>query len=156
MIFAIKQPHFENCTSWPWPTFWRSNIWNVNISKTVRAAAKIHETTCRFWYLPSNGLIAKIILHDLDILFQGNKLETLISLVWLVLAQKCMGRLLYIFIFAIEEHYKNYTPWPRPTFWRSKCWNVNILKTARASAKMDRSTFIDIDICQQRTPWRKL
>ena len=38
---------------------------------------------CRFWYLPSNDVIAKIALHGIDLLFEGKKFEMLISLKWL-------------------------------------------------------------------------
>ena len=37
--------HCENCTPWPWPNFLRYKIWNINISETVRARAKMHRTT---------------------------------------------------------------------------------------------------------------
>ena len=30
---------------------------------------------CRFWHVPSNGVIAKIALHDLDLLFRGKKIK---------------------------------------------------------------------------------
>ena len=38
--FAIELQHCENYTQWPLPTFWRSNIWNIKISETVRARQK--------------------------------------------------------------------------------------------------------------------
>ena len=34
---------------------------------------------CRFRHLPSNGIIAKIILHDLYLLFKGQNFTMLIS-----------------------------------------------------------------------------
>ena len=37
--------------------------------------------------MPSNGIIAKIILPDLDLLFYGKKCETLTYLKWFELAQ---------------------------------------------------------------------
>ena len=41
------------------------------ISKTVRTSAKVHKhNICRFQYLPSNIIIANVILLDLDILFE--------------------------------------------------------------------------------------
>ena len=46
--------------------------------------------------MSSNGLIAKIIHRDLDLLFEGKKFEMLISLKRLVLVQKCMGRHLLV------------------------------------------------------------
>ena len=48
----------------------------------------------------SNGAIAKIVFNEFDPLFEGQTFETLISL-QLELAQKCMGQLLQIFVFAI-------------------------------------------------------
>ena len=55
------------------------------------------------------AILQIIILHDLD-LFEGPKFETLKSLIWLELAQKCMERLLQILILAIEwRHCKNCT-----------------------------------------------
>ena len=49
----------------------RSNISNVNISKMVRASAKVQKhKICRFQYLPSNDIIVNVILFDLDLLFQ--------------------------------------------------------------------------------------
>ena len=35
-----------------------------------------------------NGVIAKIILHDLDLLFEGQQFKLIISLKWRVLAHK--------------------------------------------------------------------
>ena len=48
-IFAIKWLHCENYTSWPWPTFWRSSIWNINISEIMRAWKKILITFIDFY-----------------------------------------------------------------------------------------------------------
>ena len=33
----------KNCTPWSWHTFWRSKMWNVNISEMVRAKVKMIE-----------------------------------------------------------------------------------------------------------------
>ena len=46
-------------------------------------------------------------------------------------------------------HCENCTSWPLSTFWRSKSENVNISETVRASAKMHRTPFKDLDICKQ-------
>ena len=54
----------------------------------------IKKNICRFWHLPSNDLIAKIVLHHLDLLFEGQIFETLIILKRLELAQRCMQQLL--------------------------------------------------------------
>ena len=40
---------------------------------------KIVGDICRFWHLPSNGVIAKIILRDLDLLFEVKILNVNIS-----------------------------------------------------------------------------
>ena len=50
-----------------------------NISDTVLAGA---------FYLPLNDVIAKIVLCDLDLLFEANKFKILISLERCELAQK--------------------------------------------------------------------
>ena len=41
-------------------------FWNVNISKTVRASEKLTYDFYRSWHLPSVGIIANVVLHDLD------------------------------------------------------------------------------------------
>ena len=43
----------------------------------VRASVKYLGDFCRFGYLPSNSLTAKIVLLDIDPLFEGHKFETL-------------------------------------------------------------------------------
>ena len=51
------------------------------MSEMVRASTKMHETTfVDFDILPSNGFIGKIVLCELDLLFEGKKFEKLISL----------------------------------------------------------------------------
>ena len=67
----------------------RSNIWYVNISKTVRADVKM-----RGWHLHALMFAVKwhnvnVVLHDLDIYCQFQKFETPISRKWWKLAQKC-------------------------------------------------------------------
>ena len=54
-------------------------------------------------YLPSYGVIVKIVLGNLDLLFEGNKFQTLIYLKRFEHAQKCTGRLPLILISVIEE-----------------------------------------------------
>ena len=39
----------------------------------------MHEGVCKFWHLQSNGIIAKNVLCDLDLVFHGNKFKILIS-----------------------------------------------------------------------------
>ena len=43
LSFSIKWRHCNRCMMWPWPTFWGSQIWYVNISEmvTARIAARI-------------------------------------------------------------------------------------------------------------------
>ena len=93
----------------------------------VRANAKMHGTTfCRFRRLLSK--IDKIVLSELDLLFESKKCEMLTSLKRLELAWMCMGRLLQILTFPIEwRHYDNCTPWPWPAFLTSNIWNVETL-----------------------------
>ena len=66
--------------SWSWPTFWRSKMLNCYTSVTVRASAKCVGDICRCWYLPSNGVIAKIAHCDLELVFEGHKFLIFISL----------------------------------------------------------------------------
>ena len=113
---------------------------------------------CRFRYLPLNDNIAKTILHDRDLLLEGEKFEMLISL--RQIAKKMHGIVAYHYVdFNIcnrMKHCKNCIPWPRPTFWRSKIWNVNISEMVRASAKMYRMTFLDFDIFYRMASLREL
>ena len=53
---------------------------NVNISKTVKASAKLQDVTIfRFQHLPLNDIIVSVILFDLDLPFQGRIFQMLIS-----------------------------------------------------------------------------
>ena len=70
--------------------------------KRSELAQKCVRDICRFWHLPSNAAIAKIVLHDLDLLFEGKNLKILISLKRWEPAQKCSERLLKISLFANE------------------------------------------------------
>ena len=49
----------------------------------------------RGWYLPSNGTIAEVVLHELDLNFQGDKFEALIYQKQWELLQKCIIWLLH-------------------------------------------------------------
>ena len=123
-----------------------------SISETVRAIAKCMGDICTFWHLPWNGVIEKIVVCDLNPLFKGQKLKNLfVSETVRAIAKMCgvfcycdichrMMSLLKLFSvnFLFEgEHYK-------------------ILETVRASAKMHRTTFIYLDICQRIIPLRCL
>ena len=46
-IFAIEWLCWENFTPWPWHTFWRFEILNVNILEMVWARTKMHRPTFR-------------------------------------------------------------------------------------------------------------
>ena len=63
LIFVIEWDNCECCTSWPWPTFSRSQTWND------RKSASYDLDRC--WNLPSNGIIVNVVLRDLDLHFQG-------------------------------------------------------------------------------------
>ena len=56
----------------------------------------------RFWYVPLNGMIEKVILWDIDLLFQCKKFEMLIVCKWWELMQKCQIWHWYIFIFELN------------------------------------------------------
>ena len=71
MTFAIEWCNWENCTSWSWPTFWRSKLKNAHITETVRAGAKCTEWLLHIW------IFARFTLNDR--LFQGKIYEILIS-----------------------------------------------------------------------------
>ena len=43
-------------------------------------AQKWVDVFCRFWHLSSNGVTAKTVLCDLDLLFKGQQFKMLISL----------------------------------------------------------------------------
>ena len=74
----------------------------------------------RGWYLPSNGTIANIVLHDLDLNVQGHRFETLTSRKQWELSHKCVIGPLPRFVFAIEWHHcECCIPWP----WRSFSWS---------------------------------
>ena len=63
---------------------------------------KCKNDNCIIVNLPSNGVIAKIVLRDLDLLFEGQIFEMLKYLKRLALVQKCMERLLNIVKFTIK------------------------------------------------------
>ena len=146
LIYAIEQCHCKNYTLWPWPMFWRSTFFNFYIFEMVRASAKNvwvlyqiwnlpsndiiakvvlcdHDLICRFWHLLLNSVITKIVLHDRDLVFEGN-----VKLLYLwngktQLAQKCVWvfcRLLHLPSNGVIAKIKNCTTWPWPTFWRSQ------------------------------------
>ena len=49
------------------------------MSEKVRDSAKYVADKCKLWHLPSNGVIAKIALRDLYLLFGTKKFQILIS-----------------------------------------------------------------------------
>ena len=50
-MFSIEGRHCESSSPRPWPTYWRSRIWNINISETVRASAKKNNHGMSFKFL---------------------------------------------------------------------------------------------------------
>ena len=74
--------------------------------------------------------------------------------IWTVRASaKLCGWHLSILTFAIECDFENCTPWLWPTAWRSTIVNCYIWN-GESSAKMHRTTFIDLDIYQRLIPLR--
>ena len=68
----------------------------LSLTQLGRILAKIKNVkndVCRLRHLLSNGAIAKkIILRNLDLLFEGHTFEMLLALKRLALAPKCMRR----------------------------------------------------------------
>ena len=90
----------------------------------------------RFWYLFSNDNIAEIVLHDLDLPFEGTEIGNVNISNRMRNIAKWIGRFVYILMSAIEgQHCECCLSWNLPTFWRFKMWKVNIVQTVRASAK---------------------
>ena len=52
---------------------------NVNIAQTVRASAKISDATLGFIFVIEWHYYKNVVLHDLDLNFQGKQFETLID-----------------------------------------------------------------------------
>ena len=80
LTFAIEWPHCKKLYSVTDLDlfFLRSKIENVNISETVRTSRKKSwDDFCIFLYFPLHNVIAKIVLRDLDLLFE---VKTFISL----------------------------------------------------------------------------
>ena len=120
----------------------------------------------RDWYFSLNGTIANVVLHDLDLNFQGQTFQVAI------LKSKCwkMQRLLLPSdrkwgichqigspVFAIEWiHCECYTSWSWPIISRSKFWDVNSSKTVGANEKCSSMTCMAIDIFHRLKPLRML
>ena len=68
-------------------------------------------------YLPLKSVIAKIVLGDLDLLFEGHKFKIVISLKRSELA-KNVWDFCRFWHCRRTKSLRNYTPWPWPTFWR--------------------------------------
>ena len=54
--------------------FWRSNIWNADISEMVRAGTQWIGRLSYILKFAKNDAIAEVVLHDIDLLW-GNELE---------------------------------------------------------------------------------
>ena len=100
--FNIGTCHRRRCTSLRWPAIWRSNIQSAIFRKFICdyfANDDRHDTNYYYhqtgnyigafkwhiwirpwpiWWLPSKDNVAKIVLYDLDLLFEGKTFETLI------------------------------------------------------------------------------
>ena len=169
MVFAIEWQHGANCTPWPWPTFWRSTIWNVNIFETVRSAKKMHVMTVVDWYLQSKNNIAKIVLCDFELLFESYKMWNVnIYKTVRVSTKKAYNDFCILWYLATEgQHCENWTPYPWPSFRRLQIWNINISETVKCGAKMHGTIFkfwylpsnsliAKIVLCPKVTPLQKL
>ena len=137
-------------------------IWNVDISKTMRARARKHGTSlvdsdiCH-WMAP----LRKSILVTLSYFLKS----ILVTLSYFLIvkpwnvniceivreSRKIHLKTFTIFLFAIEWcQCENCTPYSWPT---SKVTNF---EAVRNNAKMHRTTFTVFDICHQIIPLRKL
>ena len=108
--------------------------------RTGRILAKIinvKNNVCRFWHLPSNTVIAQIVLRDLDLNFHGQVSKSSICHLTAPL------RMLYIMTFDL--HFQGH-----------EFWNVNISKMVRSSKKCLSMTFIEFDICHRIGPFQML
>ena len=118
LIFTIEWDHCECCTPWLWPNFSRSNISNTNISEWLAKHASYG--FYRFWYLPLNGAIPKVVLCDVSLLFQGQIFQMLIS------RKRCELRKYVKYDFykrwylpSKSNHCENHTPRP----WLAISWS---------------------------------
>ena len=124
---------------WPWSTS-RSNVSNVNISEMVRACAKMWYGFLML-YLPSNGVVAKVLLRGLNLFFNNWICQLLLYRKRWELVRNCVIQLLKIWIFDIEwRRYESSTCRTLHIFSRSNNSNANITKTARVSSKMRHMT----------------
>ena len=125
----------------------------VRIGHTLVKITDVENDACKFWLLPSNGVIAKFPLRDLDLLFNGKKncyiSETVrdsaknvrnICRLWHLpsngVFEKIAIRDLHILLEVKNE-------------------NIYISETVRARANVWK-TFVDFDNCRQMASWRKL
>ena len=110
----------------------------------------VKNDVCRLWHLSSNFAIAKILIHDRDLLFEDKKIKTSISLKQLELVQKCMKRLLYILIFVTEEKHCKIVLYDRNLLFEGKQFEMLISQTPRELAQKCTAQFLtDFDICYQ-------
>ena len=111
--------------------------------------------SCKFWHLPSNGIIAKIVLRDPVILLEDQTFfncyisETVRTSteMWesFVDFDICHRAVLLRKLYSVTLTY----------FLKVKN-KVNISETVWANAEMRNTTFTDMDICQRMIPFRKL
>ena len=73
----------------------------VRIGHTLMKIANVKNDVCRFLHFPSNGVIAKITIRELDLLFGGQHLKLYISETVRDSAKNCERHML-ILTLAIE------------------------------------------------------
>ena len=147
--FSNEWHHFECCTSWTWPTFSRSQIFNVNISKMVRANEKCSRMTFIEVDICQNRTISNVVLHDLDLHFQGQTFQVAIWQGWktanitTAIRQEVRhlplnGATANVVCYDPDLHFQGHK-FKIMNFW---FWNVNISKTVRASENCSSMTDI--------------
>ena len=137
----MESCHCKTCAPWLWPSFQSQNFEMLLSLKWWKLVQNALHNFCRCWYLPSNDVIAKILLRDviLSYFFEDNKFNVNISEMVRAIAN-CMGQLFWILIFAIEgQDCKNFIWWPWSTL-KVKIWNINISEMVSAGTKMHAKT----------------
>ena len=137
-------------TLWSWPTLNVLTFLFANISQTVRDRAKIN--TVSTWdveYMPSNGHIANVVLHDLEINF---KVKVFKWPFWQVKARKhknyyCHQIGSQIFIIKWRQYECCGLQHDVDLHLQDDTFvNVSISKTVRSTEKCSSMSFIEIDI----------
>ena len=141
--------HCECCTSWTWLPFSRSWILKCEYLENGESKQKLYDICS--WYLPSNGTIANVVLHDLDLNFQSQKCETLIFQKRWEVSQKYVIWLLLRFMFVIEWHHcECCTSWPLLSFSRS---NIFLLFICYKKMHRQWMSWADLPRLAWLQPW---